>query len=445
MQKIYKAVTNCAYNLTSRLGNKARNAGLFLFCTFLVWLYFFRPGPLEGGETEILGSAVVVAMTFFSINQKMSFVIWNKWIYYPMVLFGLGILLIGQIHSVGDGFVMYAIDLMLIFPAFYFVWNNRKDYDTLFRMMSAALMIGAIISFIYCTYLAYRGEMIIYENRVSGHKTNSNYLGMMGVAVLISGLYILSKYKNSKGISLLAGATIGIGITYVIISVSRTSIIAVVICLITAMIFSIKRKKYQGKRLFGRIKMMHVLLAVIMVAVFIVGINLNDINYRALQNKESAEAINDIPTTTDETEVITGRMGTGGQTANSFSSGRIGIWKVYYQHLSWLGRPLNEIMEELQTESETRAHNNFLEYYYRCGYIVGTFYLIFFIATGIAGLLMLVKKKYYRASDAFVVMNIGTYSVFALLEISMLPFIRLIPCLFFLSIAPVLVTQDSKK
>lgn len=444
MQKVYILATNCANKLTARLGVKVCNAGLFLCCTILVWIYFFRHGSIDKGNIEVLGSAVVVVMTFFSTNQKMSPVRWNKWIYYPMFLFGLGILIIGQIHSVGDGFVMYAIDLMFIFPAFYFVWCNRKDYDTLFRILSYALMIGAVISFIYCTYLAARGEMILVVNRVAGHKTNPNFLGMMGVAILISGLYILSEYKTTKGISLLAGAAIGIGITYVTISVSRTSMISATICLITALLFSIKRKINQCKRATERIKWFPILIVMIMAAVIIVGINLNDINYRALQDKGSVEAISDTPIPTDETEALKNRMGAG-QTANLYSSGRISIWRVYYQHFSWFGRPLSEIKEELQTELETRAHNNFIEYYYRCGYIVGTLYLIFFIATGIAGLHLLVKKKYYRARDAFVVMNIGTYSVFALLEISMLPFIRLIPCLFFLSIAPVLVTQGSNK
>ena len=182
-----------------------------------------------------------------------------------------------------------------------------------------------------------------------------------------------------------------------------------------------------------------------MTAVIMAGTGLNDINYRALQNKESAEATSDNTVSTDVTEAVTDRMGAGGKSAQTFSSGRTGIWKVYCSHLSWFGHPVSEIMEELQAESETRAHNNFLEYYYRCGYIVGTIYLIFFIATGLAGLRMLVKKKYCRASDAFVVMIIGTYSVFALLEISMLAFIRLIPCLFFLSISPVLITYENNK
>lgn len=445
MQKIYKLASNCVYKLTAGTGNKVRNAGLFLCCAFLVWLYFFRTGPLEGGETEILGSAVAVAMTVLSINQKTDTVRWNKWIYYPMVLFGLGILLIGQIHSVGDGFVMYAIDLMFIFPCFYFVWCNRRDHDTLFRIISAALMIGAVISFIYCIYLAVRGEMVLLGNRVAGHKSNPNYLGMMGVAILISGLYTIFEFTNNRWISLLAGAVTGIGVTYVIISVSRTSMIAAVVCIITAMVFAFKRKRHQYRKSNDRIWISFILIALMMTAVIMAGTGLNDINYRALQNKESAEATSDNTVSTDVTEAVTDRMGAGGKSARTFSSGRTGIWKVYCSHLSWFGHPVSEIMEELQAESETRAHNNFLEYYYRCGYIVGTIYLIFFIATGLAGLRMLVKKKYCRASDAFVVMIIGTYSVFALLEISMLAFIRLIPCLFFLSISPVLITYENNK
>ena len=39
--------------------------------------------------------------------------------------------------------------------------------------------------------------------------------------------------------------------------------------------------------------------------------------------------------------------------------------------------------------------------------------------------------------DAFLVMVIGAYSIYAMLEISTLPFMRIIPYLFFMTIAPI--------
>ena len=145
----------------------------------------------------------------------------------------------------------------------------------------------------------------------------------------------------------------------------------------------------------------------------------------------------------EELSTITERIDTSNG-INSYSSGRINIWRIYLIYITPFGRPFSNIKGDLSSQSEIRAHNNILEYFYRCGYVVGSLYVIFYIATAFIGLKMLFSGRYDRPGDAFLIMVIGAYSVYAMLEISTLPFMRVIPCLFFLTIAPVMKKADTR-
>lgn len=436
MQKVYATIFNKVYRMTSGWSEGTRIVCLFFCCAFLVWQFFFGPDSLEGVEMGAKGLIITLLMLVFSINGKMSPFKWNRAVYYPMILFGLGILIINQLHSVGEGFVLYGIDLIFVFPAFYYVWNCRGDHETLYRIISSVLLISGIISFCFCLILAFKGNLIVDGARVSGHKTNPNYLGMMGVVILISGLYLLFEYHEKKLLVITTSAGIGIGISYLIISVSRTSMIAAIVCILALLIFSLKRRRLGICSL--RNKKMLALTVAVTIGIFItLGTNLNDINQSSLQENNQGVETEEQTSETDESEAVAERLGAEGKTADRFSSGRISIWKVYYDNITMLGKPITEIKDDLEGLTETRAHNNFLEYYYRCGYIVGTIYLLFFITMGISGLRYLFGKNYFRPKDLFVVMCIGTYAVFSMLEITMLPFIRIIPCIYFLTIAPI--------
>ena len=109
------------------------------------------------------------------------------------------------------------------------------------------------------------------------------------------------------------------------------------------------------------------------------------------------------------------------------------------------GKPYKVIKPKLKEAVEHRAHNNIVDYLYRCGYIVGGLYILFYVMQGITGLILLFSKAYRRPAFLYTVMIVGTYSVYAMLEISTLAFIRIIPCVYFLTIAPIIVDFSDKK
>ena len=240
MQKLYILLFNGIYRITGKIDERVRNAVVFLCCLLLTFIYFLWTGSLDAspGNIMIAGSAITAVLTVFSIKRPMVKVRKNYLPYYSMVLFGIGILLIGQLHKVGDGYVMYALDLIFLFPALYFVWSSRGDHDTLYKIIAAGILLAGIISFMYCFYLASKGELSIEYGRVAGFKRNANFLGMMGAAVMICSTYLLLLLNQNWLAVLLSSAGIGIGLTYSLISVSRAAMLTVLGCVIVGFVFS---------------------------------------------------------------------------------------------------------------------------------------------------------------------------------------------------------------
>ena len=453
MQKLYILVFNGIYRITGKIDERVRNALVFLCCMLLTATYFFWTKSLDNnpGKTMIEGSAITAVMTVFSIKGPMVKVPKNYLTYYTMVLFGIGILLIGQLHKVGDGYVMYALDLIFLFPALYFIWNSRDDHDTLYKMIAAGILLAGILSFIYCFYLAGKGELVIKYGRVTGYKSNANFLGMMGVDVMIGATYLLLKLNHNWLAVLLSSAGIGIGLTYSLLSVSRTAMITVLGCGIVGFVFLFKMIRCGSMRKKRAIPFIAVMILTASVTTYF-GTELDNIHYNAVSAGSSVEETaadgassvqQDSSGESEALETITERIDTS-DGINTYSSGRINIWKVYAENITPLGMPLSNISDELSAiTAERRAHNNILEYCYRCGYLVGSLYILFYIAAAFIGLKMLFSGKYNRPKDALLIMVIGAYSVYAMLEISTLPFMRVIPCLFFLTIAPLMEKADT--
>lgn len=338
MQKLYILVFNGIYRITGKIDERVRNALVFLCCLLLTATYFFWTKSLDNipGKTMIEGSAITAALTVFSIKGPMVKVPKNYLTYYTMVLFGIGILLIGQLHKVGDGYVMYALDLVFLFPALYFIWNSRGDHDTLYKMIAAGILLAGILSFMYCFYLAGKGELVIKYGRVTGYKSNANFLGMMGVDVMIGSTYLLLMLNHNWLAVLLSSAGIGIGLTYPLLSVSRTAVLTVLGCGIVGFAFLFKMIRCGSIRKKRAIPLIAVIIMTVSVTTYF-GTQLDNIHYKAVDARTSVEetaadgtdsAQQDSSGEPEELETITDRINTSGE-INNYSSGRLERWRTY--------------------------------------------------------------------------------------------------------------------
>ena len=446
MERLYSSVAQIIYKVTGIISDRVKQLMIFICCLVIMNFYFFGSLSLDSNikKIGIICSTLMLIIAVLSIDKDRYKAKWNIITHYSLTLFGVGILLIRFLHFVGEGYTVYAADLIVVFPVFYYVWICRGDHETLYKLLAKAIYVLGLISFAYTFFLASKGQLLFTGNRVAGHKSNSNFLGMLGVLLVLAGMYLMLEYLNNVKFAALFSASIGIGTAYIILSVSRAALLALIICLIVFGCSLFKIYKAEEERKIN-IKAVLCVLFVI-AAVTALGMKIDDLHYYEVnkQNEAAAEAAGteaaDDGTETEteaETATIADRVAVNGD-ANQYSTGRVGIWKVYARHFSVFGDELSNIEDELTNAPATRAHNNIIEYLFRCGYIVGGLYIIFYISSGIMGLAILFNKKYAKPKHFFIVAVIGVYSLYALVEIASLPFSRCIPCLYFMTIAPIM-------
>lgn len=455
---------NTIQKITERLDRRVKNA-IVLIC-FLILISTFSFGYIRFDSNPnkymIGGTIITLIITVFSMDKRIEQIKFNKFVFVPMVLFGMGIMAIEMLHPVGEGYLTYAIDLAIIYPVFYIIWANRKDIFTLYILISVSVIIIGIASFVYCFYLSFNGELGILYGRVSGFTGNPNLLGRLGIIIIIASEYLLLNNKNKIVYILILSACIGIGITYIVLSVSRTAMLALTLCELSLLVFEIKSIKHANHNSWNVFKMA-IIIAVVIV-VFALGTKMDDINVKQKQEQKAAEAVVETISALgtegveyesiivsvaedDSTELdkIKERFW-GEEDINGLSSGRIRIWKVYINNLSWFGRDdMDTLREELPGNREVRAHNNILDYLFRCGYIVGGFYILFYLAIIMSGMVLLFHRSYKASYLFFVIAIVEVYAIYAMLDITTLPFCRIVPCIFFYSITPIMCRRKKSK
>ena len=447
MQKIFKVVFGNIYKVTGRLDETLRTVSLYFCCFFITGVFFTdRTGwEINAGRDMIIGSIFIIAITILSIDREPGEVRWNRCIFYPMIAFGLGMLIVGRLHPVGDGYVMYALDLAFIFPAYYYARINNGKEEQLCRMIALCTVVWGVYSFLYCWLEALQGRLPLRgDNRFAGYLNDPNILGMLGIIIFVSALYLLFDYR-CEWIAVLSAAGVGIGMFYAFMTASRASVLCEMICITVFVIFVFKEIRTGTKDMSDLIKGL-ICAVIISLVIIAAGTKIDDINLHALERNggpvsyfEIAVPVEAVDDTAEEAESesvsITGRPDPS-DGLDEYSSGRIGIWKIYIRNFSWLGRDLKDIRDQFEGLPAYRAHNNIIDYTFRCGYIVGGFYAIFLISTGIYGLIILFDRRYTKSENFFLVSIIGIYSIQSLVEIANLPFLRCIPCLFFMTVYP---------
>ena len=441
MQTIYKFVYGEIYKITKHISERVRSLCIFVCCLiFFTGFFTDRAGRMNSISNDmIFGTTMVIITSVFSIDKDPGKIRWNRWIYLSMVAFGTGMLLVGQLHYVGIGYMLYALDLMLVLPAFYYIQVSTDSSERISRILSLTIVIAGIISYVYTWIQAAQGQLPeLLAGRFFGYFSNPNGLGMVGVVVLIAGLYLTIKSHN-KWVHVLSAAAAGIGVDYALLSASRSAVMCGIVCVTSFLIFLVKRRKAGGSTSLNIKKIIVCIL--IAAAVMTAGTKIEDLNLKEKPQDEASVGINDNdnnPSEKESDEVpLTDRPGVSDGMHN-FTSGRVDIWMVYINHFSWLGIDVRELVDHFGEGTAYRAHNNFIDYTVRCGYIVGFLYLIFYIAIGIKGLMILFCRKHIRPEDFLFVSVIGAYSIQALVEVATLPFTRIIPCMFFLTIAPLM-------
>ena len=437
-------------------------------CFMIIGVVFsLFPSSVYDGRRMVLISLVVLLLTIALAEGEIERVRWNKPAMLSIELFALSMIIVKPIHPVGQGYIVFAFDVLILFPMLYTVLINRAEQTQIIDMLSYAVVISGIACFVFSMILAQGEGNYVVNGRVMGAVKNPNYYGMTGLAMVISGIYNFARKNNNMYWDVITAVSAGIGISMMLVSVSRTAILSALLCTAVFILFIIRvaggrsgRNEDSVLPVRNRLLVSAVIVLILIISavgalklqqsVFSVAQSDDGIRLASIQPAivlpEAVYAEDGTEDATEDNQTIGGRF-SGGTDINTFSSGRIGIWKRYIEYFNITGNDLDTARKRgiFEGLTEYRAHNNIIDYAFRFGIPAGVLYAVFYIAFVIKAAKMAFGKRHFSACELWVVMTATVYALYAMVEISTLPFTRYMPCLFFLSAAPLMAERADEE
>ena len=436
-QKILISFPNFIYGKwLKNMDGRKKNAcvcGIFvLAAAYFILLFsnaFYERILPTNALREIVVSILLFAATLFSMKGELRPVKWNRWISVPIIAGGAGLILTGIIHNTGDGYLMFGVMLLTVYPVFYLVWNGRKDYETLFDIITgsnvAVCVPYAIYNFIHDNYSEH-----FFDRRFKGTTWNANLYGMIGLTLFVSSLYLAYRNRNNKKKVFLYIITALMGLVIIILGKSRATIIIAAISLISVAVYRFKQTHEYSISRNTKIRIaIAAMLVMCMVCVLCISDMASDVTEEEKNNHQ----------------VISERFSIEGKDANEFTSGRINIWKSYVPLLNMLGNDVDEIdWDSMPTTKAAHVHNNFLEYGYRCGVPVALVFTVLELIACLMAFIYLTSRGCKRDALLFPVMITAMYFIDSLIDIATLSVERYAPFFFYLVLAIMIDARPNK-
>ena len=446
---------------TSQMGTKARSLIVLVCCMIVGAIFSFDPQSIYDTRRMIVLSLVTLVITVMYADGEIRPAKWNKLIILSIELFALLMIVIRALHPVGQGYLIYAFDILIVFPVLYTAVLKTSKYVHFIDLLTCAILLSGVACYIAGLFLAHGENERVFFGRIAGVAENPNYYGMIGLVMVMSGLYIMVRRHTNLALTTLIAVCIGIGISMTMAAISRTAMLASLGCAAVFVIYMIrwikKARSVESRysRSLSKDLIMFVLFVLVVALSAIGSLKMQQIVYleKQIDNNvsKSIGTIVQIAYAEDglkeqdeeDLDAIKNRFSVDTD-LNSFSSGRLVIWQMYLERLNFLGNDYEAISEDgdFAMMRESRAHNNMLDYAFRFGIPAGLLYCVFYIAILIRAASMAFRKKTFDACDMWVVMTVAAYALYAMIEIATLPFTRYIPCLFFLSAAPLMCSRE---
>ncbi len=466
IQTGYITILNVIYKATGKINEKIRNAIIWCFIFLLISLSIYnyaiwsRGSSIVQFERDIIGCFCLAGIAVFSINGHLRKYSWNRQFVFIWYVFAILLFISGLLHSVENSYWLWSVSMLVGFPGFYLIWQNREDYDTLFKLISSAMLVAMFIFLIICLYTV-NSEMNV-SGRFSSAMRNPNHLGKLAVSGTAAAFYLAITSKRMW----LYGIPIGVCWKLAQLSGSRAAVIVFITQLAVFLVFYIKYM-YQMKGLKIIIGNMIIMLCI---SVLCSGFTEKGIEHCQkqhdeiiMQEKERAErekgqkeessqgteeqqTTEDLASNPPETpqisveqneEVLKTRSDIKGKTVDQISSGRTIIWKYYIEKLNFRGNDWKKYKANTPEYYYQWAHNDIIEISYRSGIFAGIFDFMFLFYLGIYVLKYVCLKKEIKPYVCFTSLCILTYGGYAMLDVISFPFSMQYTFMFFVSLMPV--------
>lgn len=422
MQRLYMAILNPVYDkFISQIDNKLRMAYVrFVFVGFWIYFILFFSKALKKhilfshSQRELFAIVLLLAAAIFSMEGPLHPVKWKRRITIPLVLGGMGLIVTGLMHPIGDGYWTFGIMLLLVYPCFYFVWNNRKDYETLFDIVAGTHVNVGVFYFVYSAAL-FNDEMLPDGDRFQATISDPNLYGLVGMAMFCCAAYMIYRKNGNKRAVIYYAVAASMGMFEVILGQSRSAMAVCVGAAVTVVWYTIKLKNTCNGERYKKIIMMTLVVSLCLIG------------------GSALLSISVVSSGTEQTGFLARFIPQGG--LDSFTSGRVTLWHNYAEQLNMTGNNFDEVdWYELTVFGVKHAHNNFLEYGYRCGIPVAVLFTLLEFFAGLLSLKYLFSRRWTKDYYVFTVICMVMYTVMSLIDIATIPMERCAPFLFYIAV-----------
>ncbi|MCC2864725.1 O-antigen ligase family protein [Ihubacter massiliensis] len=475
IQKLYCTILNPCYAVINKIPEKTRTQINFVCVLLVVLLAYYGEAKdyMKGPPITtlcILQSILLMIITLMSMNGPLRLMKWSKLIPWSWFLFSIIVILTGFDHVIGPGFRPMAIVMLLFYPLLFFVWSNRGDYQMLFDMVAKSTVIVGLAFFVACMFYNPLTEEVL---RYTGFTGNPGSLGKIGVAVLTCGLYLVMTMRRNYWLYALFS---GLACTLIILSLSRTALLAMCALLLFLLLFCIK--EFLDHREIRKKLLVRILAIVLMLVIAYPTTNfLLENGYAILQetyhvskenkngapgasnstdvNNQQTEAATDtiaerqktqdVPEGADKEELTKERVSLEGKDLNSFSTGRLAIYKARIALLNWKG---NDATDSIYAEGYGRnrwSHNTVLEFAYRSGIIAGGLFFLIELLSAIYVFRKLFSREKVLIYQYFVFFAIIGFGIMSLTDVIFTPAADPGVLYYFLAMMPLFCRKSKKK
>lgn len=508
LQFLYITPLNLVYKVTGKIPAKVRHGiigiSFFVMIAFFFLCYSFPHTQIrfdyeQEGWLNMIPLGLIVLM---SVDRPLKVLKWNGILGIPWVICGIILFVVSLFFDIGPGFLPFSVCMLFLFPCLYLVWNSRQDYDTIFTLVSMAMVANLLIFFVISILFYPMSEETMISGRYVASTANANTLGTIAASSITCCLYLIFRGKKMVLFYMVACA---IASSMLILSESRTSFISAFLQLGLFLIFYVFRYMKEHDWLKTMIRLC--MLLVLIITFFPINMALlsekndsainvaqvsspeeqklvkkqdnlkrtdekkDDQKTKAVkqnkdpendkvgqketkakqrkrdgQQKQQEQEEQQVSTPPMQEQTILDRFQISGLNLDQLSSGRLGIWIAYLRATSWKGHSVDEIVVG-DKDYRMWAHNVIIELAYRFGIGVALLYLFIMIYSGVYVLKSTFSKKFYEQNRHcfFPTLAITSFCVISMLEMVMFPLERDFVLLYFIGITPLFQGIETHK
>lgn len=410
----------------------------FMMISICAYCYIIMPFSVHLLWKCIIGTFFMLLILIFSINSEIRPVKWNKKIACMWFLFGIFRFISGFTASLE--FLPLACVWLFGFPSIFLVWNNRKDYSTLFYHLYKGCVYPTFAFFLLSLFFAPIGE-----KPYTGITMNANAVGLSVAFVfpLIFTMFLLEKHVTKAYVFNVI--CMWLSVAFAFLTRGRTVMLVILSVILVGVItvaFTMKRNlQYILK------KILVLILGSIITVLVIIPVNEGVTSYLPNYSFEFSEYRDNINVNEAFSGFVTRMEGKDKAAAgmNNYSSGRIGIWQETISKLNVEGHPSRDhIVTKRNGDVGNNAHNVFIQFAYDNGIIAGLCFVVLVLISVVrivrGGLNSTKNKSLY----ILILLISVSYICEGIVTSINLPFLYVISFVYYLIYAPLFDDEFNK-